>query len=166
MNEQKSSLITTENAKEMGRKAGIASGKSRREKKLIKDLLSDLLEKRPKDAETKEMLDRYELDNNNGAVVAVRILNNAIAGDAKALRLLLEVMGELDRNKTTVTVNNYEKDCQEAYERGVKDGQQELISMLPSDVLRKIIDGELQPHERTKEELMEIAGLTPRKKTY
>ena len=163
MNEQKSSLITTENAKEMGRKAGIASGKSRREKKLIKDLLSDLLEKRPKDAETKEMLDRYELDNNNGAVVAVRILNNAIAGDAKALRLLLEVMGELDRNKTTVTVNNYEKDCQEAYERGVKDGQQELISMLPSDVLRKIIDGELQPHERTKEELMEIVGLTPRK---
>lgn len=166
MNEQKSSLITTENAKEMGRKAGIASGKSRREKKLIKDLLSDLLQKRPKDAETKEMLDRYELDNNNGAVVAVRILNNAIDGDAKALRLLLEVMGELDRNKTNVTVNNYEKDCQDAYERGVKDGQKELISMLPSDVLRKIISGELQPHERTKEELMEIVGLTPRKNTY
>ena len=163
MNEQKSSLITTENAKEMGRKAGIASGKSRREKKLIKDLLSELLQKRPKDAETNEMLDKYELDNNNGAVVAVRILNNAIAGDAKALRLLLEVMGELDRNKTTVTVNNYEKDCQEAYERGRKEEQDFIMSLLPTSVLRQIANGELEPHERTKEELMEIVGLTPRK---
>lgn len=66
MNERNLIPITNENAKEMGRKAGIASGKSRREKRLIKDLLSDLLEMRPKDAETNEMLDKYELDNNNG----------------------------------------------------------------------------------------------------
>ena len=137
MNERNLIPITNENAKEMGRKAGIASGKSRREKRLIKDLLSDLLEMRPKDAETNEMLDKYELDNNNGAVVAVRILNNAI--------------------------NNYEKDCQEAYERGRKEGQDFIMSLLPTSVLRQIANGELEPHKRTKEELMEIVGLTPRK---
>lgn len=163
MNEQNLRPITVETAKEMGRKAGIASGKSRRDKKVIKDLLSELLEIKPKDTETNQMLNTYELDNNNGAVVAVRILNNAIDGDAKALRLLLEVMGELDRNKTTVTVNNYEKDCQEAYERGRKEEQQYIMSLLPTSVLRQIANGELEPHERTKEELMEIVGLTPRK---
>lgn len=163
MNEQNLRPITSETAKEMGRKAGIASGKSRREKRLVKDLLSELLEMKPLDADTIEMLDAYELDKNNGAVIAVRILKLAERGDAKALRLLLELMGELERNKTSVTVNTYEKDCQEAYERGVEDGRSEIISMLPSDVLRKIINGELQPHERTKEELMEIVGLTPRK---
>ena len=134
---------------ETGKIGGQKSGEARRKRKHIRAYLDELLE-----------MAEGETDTNNAAAVAIQILNQAKNGDIKALRLLLEVMGELDRNKTNVTVNNYEKDCQEAYERGRKEEQEYIMSLLPTSVLRQIANGELEPHERTKEELMEIVGLT------
>lgn len=84
-----------EEARELGRLGGIASGKARREKKTIAQMLKTWCDKAASD-EDKERLLAIGLteDLTNRAILLAPLLEKAKDGDSKSIRLLYELMGE------------------------------------------------------------------------
>lgn len=80
------SLQSKKEARENGRKGGIASGIARREKRTMKDLL--------------DMVLSQEITNKNGEkatkkeVIAIQLANKAVNGDLKAIDQLTKLIGE------------------------------------------------------------------------
>lgn len=99
MNRQNLTQFTTENAKEMGSKGGKKSGEARRKNKIITDLLRDVLTKETNDMCNFTLLYNcgYEGNAANAAAVACALVDKASRGDVKAIRLILELTGELSR---------------------------------------------------------------------
>lgn len=96
-NEQNLKPIQSESqAREMGRKGGIASGQARREKATMKAILEKILDEPSKSGRTyREM-------------ATLGLLKGAISGNANNYRLILETLGELslaeeDRTKRELT---------------------------------------------------------------
>ena len=94
--------FTKENAAEFGRKAGIASGKARRDKKLLKDCLDSLLEKK---------IDTKDGKKITGAEAAsAALFKKALAGDTKAFELLRDTVGQkpidkIEQTNTNITID-------------------------------------------------------------
>ena len=105
MNEKNLKPFTKQNAKANGAKGGRASGESKRERKRIKELIAELMEQDAPATDT--MFTDYKLDfYTNAAIIAMKLIDRAKSGDVKALRLLLEIVGELERgNRVTVNTN-------------------------------------------------------------
>ena len=87
-------------SQEEAKKGGIASGKARREKKAIKDIVELVLKMPLKDGK-KTSVDRIKsLASANGQNISVqealvlKTTQKALQGDIKALRLLLEMAGQ------------------------------------------------------------------------
>ena len=87
-------------SQEEPKKGGIASGKARREKKAIKDIVELVLKMPLKDGK-KTSVDRIKsLASANGQNISVqealvlKTTQKALQGDIKALRLLLEMAGQ------------------------------------------------------------------------
>ena len=133
MNENNLKPFTVINARENGAKGGKVSGESKREKKLIREYLTELLEMQ---APKGEIDTNYNIGNTNGAMVAVRTLKRAKEGDTRALRLLFEVIGELDTKGKV----NIEIEVKQAYDSGYKKALDDIMPLLPDDVLLKIAD--------------------------
>lgn len=83
-----------EEAKKNGRKGGIASGKARREKAIMKATLEMLLEEKTKNGKTYKEL------------ATLGLIKGAIKGNAQNYRTILEVLGELKENHNENEVNN------------------------------------------------------------
>lgn len=85
-------------AREKGRKGGIASGKSRQRRKKIAGILTDALKKRTGAGKIREELAAagMELDaeDTNAAAFAYSILLAAMEGNMQAARLVLELLEE------------------------------------------------------------------------
>lgn len=128
--------FTVINARENGAKGGKASGESKREKKLIREYLTELLEMQ---APKEEIDTNYNIGNTNGAMVAVRTLKRAKEGDTRALRLLFEVIGELD-TKGKISIEILDIEVKKAYENGYNQAITDIMQELPDDVLLKIAD--------------------------
>ena len=124
MNTENLKPFTTANAKENGAKGGRASGESKRKRKQIRECLDELLEKKSAGSD------------NNAMLVSTQIVNQAIRGNLRATRLLLQVTGELDHNKAEA--NDAER--QAAYEKGYKDGVGAVMDELPKETLLKLSD--------------------------
>ena len=83
-NEQNLKKIqTTKEARELGRKGGIASGKVRQEKATMRKTLEMLLDTKSKNGKTYKEL------------ATLGLLKGAINGNANNYRTILEVLGEL-----------------------------------------------------------------------
>ena len=93
-NEERTPNERRENAK----KAGIASGKARREKKTIQKILDDYLNKSVKDVKNLEKIAKstgIETDKSiKELVTAVCLLNTLKKGDVYKLQKLCELLGE------------------------------------------------------------------------
>ena len=124
MNTENLKPFTAANAKENGAKGGRASGESKRKRKQIRECLDELLEKKSAGSD------------NNAMLVSTQIVNQAIRGNLRATRLLLQVTGELDHNKAEA--NDAER--QAAYEKGYKDGMGAVLDELPKETLLKLAD--------------------------
>ena len=124
MNTENLKPFTAANAKENGAKGGRASGESKRKRKQIRECLDELLEKKSAGSD------------NNAMLVSTQIVNQAIRGNLRATRLLLQVTGELDYNKAEA--NDAER--QAAYEKGYKDGMGAVLDELPKETLLKLAD--------------------------
>ena len=124
MNTENLKPFTAANAKENGAKGGRASGESKRKRKQIRECLDELLEKKSAGSD------------NNAMLVSTQIVNQAIRGNLRATRLLLQVTGELDHNKAEA--NDAER--QAAYEKGYKDGVGAVMDELPKETLLKLAD--------------------------
>ena len=95
---------TPEEQREIARQGGIASGKVRQEKAIMKATLEMLLEERSKSGKTYKEL------------ATLGLIKGAIKGNAQNYRTILEVLGELDQeinkestNKITI-INSLPKD--------------------------------------------------------
>ena len=82
---------TSEEARENGRKGGIASGKARREKKSMRETLEMLLEMETKTGRT------------NREDITIGLINGAKKGNATNYRTILETLGELSTQEQTTT---------------------------------------------------------------
>lgn len=119
----KSNLIpnserSPEEVRENGRKGGIASGKARRRKKLIKEQLELLLSLPLKDENAKRKLkqigiDADNLDNQMAMVIA--IWNKALKGDIQAFNSIRDSVGE--KPKDVVENINYTNEEAEKYKK-------------------------------------------------
>jgi len=78
-----------EEARELGRKGGIASGKARRERKTLKDELIMLLE-----------------DDDNNKKISVALLKRALDGDISAFTTIRDTIGEKPTDKIEADVNS------------------------------------------------------------
>ena len=87
-NEKNLSKPTPEQARERGRKGGIASGKSRRDKKTLRQALELLLEIRD------ERTGRSGMES-----VALALFDKAISGDVRAIEALRDSIGQKPTDK-------------------------------------------------------------------
>lgn len=71
-----------EEARELGKKGGIASGKTRKEKKLLKDELAIIMENVNKDGKTYQEL------------ISTALVKEALKGNTKAYEIIRDTMGQ------------------------------------------------------------------------
>jgi len=95
MNDENLRMPTPSEARANGRKGGIASGKARREKKLMREAIQQALALEVASEKTKDVLRQLGFeDNNNQAAMIVAALNKALKGDIKAMEFLRDTAGE------------------------------------------------------------------------
>lgn len=133
MNEGNLIFFTRENAQEQGKKGGLKSGESKRQKKQLREYLSELLELKAGDFSNTDKVN-YKTDRTNGAAVAVAILKKAKAGDLRAARLICEIMGEL---RNTIDLTTVDKtDIEAAY----MQAQQDIFKHMTDAELRALVE--------------------------
>lgn len=105
---------TKEEAKELGRKGGVASGKSRRRKRQFRDELEMLLPLTDKGKDGQPIIN--PLTGRKQTVqqsITMQLLLKARKGDVKAAKLIFEVLGERllkaeETHEVNVTHSRYE----------------------------------------------------------
>lgn len=93
---------TKSEARERGIKGGIASGKSRRRKKAMKERLREALDCAVVNPKVKKMIRRVgmeEEDSDNWDAVVASIVAGALRGDPRYAKLLLDLIGETGEEK-------------------------------------------------------------------
>ena len=100
-NEENLKIIRTESeAREKGKKGGIASGESRRRKKTLKDLMNSVAAMPIQDGKLTDIDKIKSLASAKGKNITVeeafvlKLTQKALSGDYKAMRLWVELMGE------------------------------------------------------------------------
>lgn len=110
MNDENLKVPTSNEAREIGRKGGIASGKARREKKAMKELLNDILDLPLKDGKTDEIKSLEEIEGKklNGknvtveqAMIYMQVLK-ALKGDTTAFVALRDTSGQKPSDKLDI----------------------------------------------------------------
>lgn len=96
-------VLTKEEARERGRRGGIASGKARRDKTKLKDCLETLLERKIINDETGKKVTGAE-------AMSVTLFQRALAGDNKAWELFRDTVGQKLPDKVEQTNTNIEID--------------------------------------------------------
>lgn len=140
MNEKNLKPFTRQNAKANGAKGGKASGETKRERKRIREIIAELMAmEAPKDDTM--FLDGYDRDfYSNSAIIAIKLLSKAKGGDIKAIRLLLELSGELERNRVTVNNNIENIEENELYLKGFHAAQEVLCKYMSDKELYTLIE--------------------------
>ena len=142
-----------EEAREKGRKGGIASGEVRREKKKMKEQIEMILSLPTKNTEAKEFIKSLGVKANeidNQMVIVVEMISKAMKGDTKAFELIRDIIGESPNNEQKPSkegsliekyramgdeelqeiVEKYEKINNEAYAEAIKEMATEDLKLL------------------------------------
>ena len=88
---------TPDELREQTRKAGIASGVSRRKRKTFRESLLTILSMPVDDPETKEMLKALGLDDTFQTAIDLAQIRKAQKGDTDAARMIRDTVGEKPR---------------------------------------------------------------------
>lgn len=97
-----------EEARALGRKGGIASGKARREKKLLKDQLEVLLSLPNKDSKLQKKMKALGLedeDTDNQMALVIAMWEKAKKGNVKAAEFIRDTLGEKMPEKVEVNAS-------------------------------------------------------------
>lgn len=89
---------TSEEARRIGRKGGLASAKARENKKTMRELMQTLLSLSISNEEDKNTLNEMGIDvkdQNNKMLVAVGLMKRAVTGDPRAVEMLCGIAGEI-----------------------------------------------------------------------
>ena len=87
----------TEKAREAGKIGGVKSGEAKRKKKMLRELLNELMEK-----QNQLMLDENGDPMTNAAIMAVKAIDAASGGDWKAWELVRDTAGQKPIEKVMV----------------------------------------------------------------
>ena len=123
-NEKNLKIPTSEEAREIGRKGGIASGKARREKKTIQKILDELLNQKCNDStQFKRIASKLGIESNKSIkelLTYLAIINTAKNANLDELGKITKLIGEQtemnDNNETVKETLVKIKEC--AYEQG------------------------------------------------
>ena len=107
-NKQNLKIPTSKEARENGRKGGIASGEARRKKKLLKECIDCLLE---------EDVEENGKTMSGAEALAVKLFEEARNGNVKAFEVLRDTAGQKPAEK--VVVSNIDPDVIAQVERMV-----------------------------------------------
>ncbi len=108
-----------EEARERGRKGGIASGKVRAQKKTSREII-ELLDQLPVTGNNKEALKAIGIPDDIQTQLTLRLValhKKALSGDANANKLLLEIRGEAPTQTLNIEMSD---DTREAYCRAAE----------------------------------------------
>ncbi|MBQ0134231.1 MAG: hypothetical protein KBS46_03775 [Clostridiales bacterium] len=86
--------LSPEEARENGRKGGLASGESRRRRKAMRDVLSNLMTAEVTEPELKELLEACGLPATQEAAICFAAVKRAQRGDIEACRFVRDTLGE------------------------------------------------------------------------
>ena len=116
---------TSEQAREMGRKGGLASQEKYKKQKNIREMMQLLLSL-PVSQKNKEKMEKLGITDtdyqNNKMMVAVGLLQRAITGDPRSIELLCGVAGELETEQDKINgLNNFEIKFVDAGDRNEED---------------------------------------------
>lgn len=87
------------------RKAGIASGEARRQKKTLKEQMELLLSLPVKDEQTKAFIESLGIDSdiiNNSMAITLSMYQEALKGNTKAFELIRDTIGEKPTDKLAI----------------------------------------------------------------
>lgn len=101
---------------EEAKKGGIASGESRKRKKLLRECLEELL-----DTEQEVKINGVTLKKTNAELLSVTLMKKALKGDVKAFEVLRDTAGEKPIDK--VMVADVDQSVIDEVERMVNDEQ-------------------------------------------
>lgn len=93
--------LTSEEAREMGRRGGIASGEARRQRRLLRETLGDLMTADYAADDVRSQLNALGIQVDAQSASMFAILRKAMAGDVEAARFIRDTLGE----KPTETFN-------------------------------------------------------------
>lgn len=113
---------TTEEQKKIATMGGIASGKARREKKLMKDQLKALLSLPLKNQKVKDGLKKLGLkadDIDNQMALVFALYQKGLKGDTKAFELIRDTIGE----KPADTVNNINLNYEDTLKKAMDESE-------------------------------------------
>ena len=92
---RRANLQSPEEARKNGKKGGIASGKARRTRHAIRDLLSDLLPRDITDSELYAMMQNAGIAPTYENAIALSMIREALKGDVAAARFIRDTLGEM-----------------------------------------------------------------------
>lgn len=97
--------LSKEEAKKLGRKGGIASGKSRRKKKAFKEMFNSILELDVKDKKLLKYIEDLGVNEKitNKTLLAVTTFKKAVKGDMRAFEIIRDTVGEKPKDSIQLT---------------------------------------------------------------
>lgn len=107
-NEENLKRLTTKKAREIGKLGGIASGKAKREKKLMKDQLELLLSLPMKDKSLKNKMKELGIEGDNidnQMAIVIAMWEKAFKGNVKAAEFIRDTLGEKMPDKVEVNAS-------------------------------------------------------------
>ncbi len=123
---------TSLEAREFGRKGGLASAESRRHKKMLRDVFNELLPMEVPEGEIRNALSNAGLEPTHETAMALAVLLKAENGDVDAARFIRDTRGE--KPSETLSLAHYLAYGQIPDEYGLRMlSNEELIALAESN---------------------------------
>ena len=86
--------LSPDEAREYGKKGGVASGKSRRKRQKMREVLKDILSAPVTESDVAQMLEESGLEPTQEAAICLAAVKRARTGDIEACRFIRDTVGE------------------------------------------------------------------------
>lgn len=99
---------TKEEQREIARKGGIASGKARRKKKLLRQILDEIGESRLNTNEAKDIAKALSINKRDvtyDVAIMFKAVNEALSGNIKAMEFIRDTRGQNNKNDNGVNID-------------------------------------------------------------
>lgn len=99
---------TKEEQREIARKGGIASGKARRKKKLLRQILDEIGESRLNTNEAKDIAKALSINKRDvtyDVAIMFKAVNEALGGNIKAMEFIRDTRGQNNKNNNGVNID-------------------------------------------------------------
>ena len=99
---------TKEEQREIARKGGIASGKARRKKKLLRQIIDEIGESRLNTNEAKDIAKALSINKRDvtyDVAIMFKAVNEALGGNIKAMEFIRDTRGQNNKNDNGVNID-------------------------------------------------------------